>query len=44
MMLRFFPDYNPVVSNFMARTILMASAEPETTLTNLRPVLEKLCC
>ena len=44
MMLRFFPDYNPVVSNFMASTILMASAEPETTLTNLRPVFEKLCC
>ncbi len=43
MMLRFIPDYNPVVSDFIARTVLMASPEPESTFNGLLPVFEKLC-
>ena len=43
MMLRFVPDYSPVVSEFLSRTVMAVSAEPENTFDDLLPVLEKLC-
>lgn len=43
MMQRFIPDYSPVVSDFLSRTIMAVSAEPENTFDDLLPVLNKLC-
>ena len=43
MMLRFFPDYSPVLSEFLARTVLAVSAESTAKFEELRPVFEKLC-
>ena len=43
MMLRFFPDYNFTVSDFIAQTILAVSAEPEGMFDKLIPVFDKLC-
>ena len=43
MMQRFIPDYSPVVSDFLSRTVMAVSAEPENTFDELLPVLEKLC-
>lgn len=44
MMLRFFPDYDPVLSDFLARTVMAISAESTTKFEEIRPVFEKLCC
>ena len=43
MMQRFIPDYDPVVSDFLSRTVMAVSAEKERRFDELLPVLEKLC-
>ena len=43
MMLRFFPDYNPVLSDFLSRIVMAASAENAKPFEELLPVFEKLC-
>ena len=43
MMQRFIPDYDPVVSDFLSRTVMAVSAEKEGRFDELLPVLEKLC-
>ncbi len=43
MMLRFDPQYDPVLSDFLSRTILAAAAESSQTFDELLPVLKRLC-
>ena len=42
MMLRFHPDYSQVLSNFLAQTVFLASAEKDLTFETMLPVYEKL--
>ena len=43
MMLRFQPDYSPLLSDFLARTVFAAAAEKERPFESMLPVYEKLC-
>lgn len=43
MMLRFQPDYNPLLSDFLARTVFAAAAEKGLSFESMLPVYEKLC-
>ena len=43
MMQRFFPDYDPVLSDFLSRMVMSASSESAKTFDELLPVFEKLC-
>ena len=44
MMLRFHPEFDSIVSDFISRTVMAVSAEPSEKFDELLPVLEKLCC
>ena len=42
MMLRFHPDYKQVLSDFLAQTVFLASAEKDLTFETMLPIYEKL--
>ncbi len=42
MMVRFQPDYSPVLSDFVARTVFAAAAERDLAFETMLPVYEKL--
>ena len=42
MMLRFQPDYSPVLSDFVARTVFVAAAERDLKFEEMLPIYKKL--
>ena len=42
MMLRFKPDYSPVLADFLARTVFAAAAENKLSFEEMLPIYEKL--
>ena len=43
MMLRFNPDYSPVLADFLARTVFAAASESARSFEDMLPIYEKLC-
>lgn len=43
MMLRFQPDYNPVLSQFLAETVMATAAEKDMAFDSMIPIFDKLC-
>ena len=43
MMLRFQPDYNPVLSRFLVQTVVALAAEKNVQFDTCLPIFEKLC-
>ena len=42
MMLRFQPDYNPILSQFLSQTVFLASAERDLAFETMKPIYAKL--
>ncbi len=43
MMLRFYPDFDPIISRFLAQAVVALAAEKKQQFDTLLPVFERLC-